>query len=87
MWVRACLQDGNLHIQVRDSGMGISESAIAHVFTKNCSDLSNSSMGLRNVNQRLEHVYGPASRLRIDSATQMGAIITVILQLAKGFSN
>jgi sensor histidine kinase YesM len=68
-----------LRIQVKDNGVGIPKHAIDHVFKPNGSASSNSSLGLRNVNQRMEHIYGPACRIQIDSASHKGTTITVTL--------
>ena len=87
VWIRACQINGELHIHVQDNGVGISEDAIAHVYNNSGSDFSNPSMGLRNVNQRLEHIYGPSSRIRIDSASDRGTTITIHLPLAKDLTN
>ena len=88
VWVHAFHKAGDLHIQVKDNGVGISEAAIAHVHMKRGTDPSNSSMALRNIAQRLEHIYGPASRMCIERcANQTGTIITVILPLAKNLTN
>ncbi len=87
VWVHAGQKNGVLHIQVKDNGIGISEKAIAHVFNKRGSDSANPSMGLRNVNQRLEHIYGPSSGIQIESAFQRGTTITMNLPMAKDLVN
>jgi two-component system sensor histidine kinase LytS len=80
--------NGALQIQVKDNGVGMSSDAIAHVYKSSGADPSNStSMGLRNVNQRLEHIYGPSSRIQIDSAHQQGTTITLTLPMAKDLTN
>lgn len=81
--VHAAQVNGVLQVQVKDNGVGMPSDAIAHVYRNNGADPSNSSMGLRNVNQRLEHIYGPSSRIQIDSADQRGTTITLTLPLAK----
>jgi sensor histidine kinase YesM len=65
----------------------MSSDAIAHVYKNSGADPSNSSMGLRNVNQRLEHIYGPSSSIQIDSAAQQGTTITLTLPMAKDLTN
>lgn len=81
VWVQASINHGALRIQVKDNGIGMSKDAIARVYKENGSDPSNSSMGLRNVNQRLEHIYGPPSRLQIDSLHGKGTTVIVNLPL------
>lgn len=87
VWVHALCKNGSLRIQVKDNGVGISDEAIAHVFQKNGTESSSPSMGLRNVNQRLEHIYGPFSRIRIDNSSQKGTVITINLPLANDLTN
>jgi two-component system sensor histidine kinase LytS len=85
--VQAVRVNGVLQVQVKDNGVGLSSDAIAHVYKKSSSDPSNSSMGLRNVNQRLEHIYGPSSSIQIDSADQQGTTITLASPMAKDLTN
>jgi sensor histidine kinase YesM len=85
--VQAAHVNGVLQIQVKDNGIGMSSDAIAHVYKNSGADPSNSSMGLRNVNQRLEHIYGPSSSIQIDSADQQGTTITLTLPMAKDLTN
>ena len=87
VWVLASLEDGELRIQVRDNGIGMPKSAIAHVYNRNGADQSNLSMALRNINQRLEHIYGPSYSVRIKSAELKGTTITIVIPLAKDLTN
>ena len=87
VWVLASMEHGELRIQVRDNGIGMPKSAIAHVYSKNGADPSNLSMALRNINQRLEHIYGPSYAIRIKSAEHKGTTITIVLPLAKDLTN
>jgi two-component system sensor histidine kinase LytS len=87
VWVHAFCNNGSLKIQVKDNGVGISDEAIAHVYKKSGSESSNPSMGLRNINQRLEHIFGPSSRIQFDNTSQKGTIITVNLPLAEDLTN
>ncbi|MGD9366582.1 MAG: LytS/YhcK type 5TM receptor domain-containing protein [Desulfobacteraceae bacterium] len=87
VWVNATQNDGVLCIKVKDNGVGMPDHAIAQVYKDNGPDGSNASMGLRNVNQRLKHIYGASSRLRIESVKGKGTTVTINLPLAKGLTN
>lgn len=87
VWVQANQENNQLRISVRDDGVGMPENAISHVYKKNGSDPLNSSLGLRNVNQRLEHIYGSDSRIHIDSTHRKGTTITFSLPLASDLIN
>jgi len=81
--VYATRNNGLLSIQVRDNGVGMSEKAIAQVFKKDGREPSNTCIGLRNVNQRLVHIYGPAACLRIKSTNEKGTTVSINLPPAK----
>jgi two-component system, LytTR family, sensor histidine kinase LytS len=79
IWIQAARNNGHLRIQVKDDGVGMEQEVIARVFNQNGTDSDNTSMGLRNVNQRLERIYHPSCRLQIDSQAQRGTTITLDL--------
>lgn len=79
IWIYAKRSNGFLNIQVKDDGVGMPTSAIEQVFKKNGIDQNGRNIGLRNVNQRLENIYGPAYRLQIDSHESEGTTITINL--------
>jgi len=85
--VYATRNNGLLSIQVRDNGVGMSEKAIAQVFKKDGREPSNTCIGLRNVNQRLVHIYGPAACLRIKSTNEEGTTVSINLPPAKKLGN
>ncbi|OGR14838.1 MAG: hypothetical protein A2097_11555 [Desulfobacula sp. GWF2_41_7] len=66
-----------LHVRVIDNGVGIPQEIIDTVFCKNKSEPFYSSMGLKNVNQRLEQIYGPLSRLKIESSKGHGTTVRI----------
>ncbi len=69
--------NGNLSISVEDDGVGMDREVLDRVFSKETGDLEEKSggIGLRNINQRLEHVYGSLNRLKIKSSTLKGTTI------------
>lgn len=85
LWVRASRRQGELYIHVKDDGVGMSEQAIEMIYKKSGLEPLNSSMGLRNVNQRLEHIFGPDSRIKIDSRKMEGTTVSFKLPMGKEF--
>lgn len=81
IWIRASRYNGYLRIQVNDDGVGMSAKAIGKVYKKNSFDQNNLNLGLRNINQRLENIFGPVHRLQIHSLEGNGTTVTVNLPL------
>ena len=87
VWVQAAKKEGLLWIRVRGNRVGISTEAITHTYAKNVSDCLKASLGLRNVNQRQQHIYGLASCLHIESAPNRGTNVTLCLPFAGDLLN
>ncbi len=87
VWVHAVGDNGVARIEVRDDGVGMSKQAMARVNDDNGDTLPNASMGMRNVHQRLEHIYGPCAGLQIESSPERGTTIRVNLPLARDLDN
>jgi two-component system sensor histidine kinase LytS len=79
IWVHATRDNGDLRIRVKDDGQGMSAAAIEKVFAVDGPKHETPGLGLRNVNQRLEHIYGPPYRIQIHSQPQQGTLITLHL--------
>ena len=88
--------DGTLHVLVQDDGVGMAPEHIEKIFSKIGPEDSNGGIGLNNVNQRLERIYGPQYRIRIDSRPELGTSVHLKIpdkhsakqfQQAKAFSN
>ncbi|MBW2095544.1 MAG: sensor histidine kinase [Deltaproteobacteria bacterium] len=69
--------NGELSISVDDDGVGMEKELLRTVFSKEADDPGKNAggIGLRNINQRLEKVYGPQYRLRIKSSPHKGTAI------------
>lgn len=67
--------DGKLHVLVQDDGVGMAPEQIEKIFSKIGLENSNSGIGLNNVNQRLERIYGPQYKIRIDSLPEQGTSV------------
>jgi two-component system sensor histidine kinase LytS len=80
IWVHAGRRNGDLQIRVKDDGVGMSATAIERMFAvEEPSRAGRGGLGLRNVNLRLEQIYGPPYRLQIYSRPQRGTEITLNL--------
>ena len=67
--LRTTNQDGRLHIEIEDNGVGISEEKMPHVYVE--------GIGLSNVRERLRVLYGADFRLEIESRTGQGTVIRI----------
>lgn len=79
VWVLAAHSNGALHIKVKDNGVGMAADAIDRVYKRKGTHSSDSSLGLRNVNQRMEHIYGISSQIQIESVLGIGTTVTLTL--------
>ena len=69
----ASRRNGSLTVIVADTGVGIAPAERETLFER--------GVGLSNVNRRLIHLYGPASKLRIDSAAGQGTTVSFSIPL------
>jgi len=71
--------NGDLNISVEDDGVGMDGQVLDRIFSKEADDLGKDAggIGLRNINQRLERVYGPQYRLKIRSIPQEGTSVRI----------
>jgi len=64
IWLRAKLDSGMLMIEIEDDGEGIPEAKLAQLFEQ--------GIGISNVNERLEVLYGETYRIWVDSRVGEG---------------
>jgi two-component system, LytTR family, sensor kinase len=69
IYLRTSNRDGRLHIEIADSGVGISEEKLPHVYVE--------GIGLSNVRERLRVLYGTDFRLEIESHEGQGTTIRI----------
>jgi len=67
--LRTTTQDGRLHIEIEDNGVGISEEKMPHVYVE--------GIGLSNVRERLHVLYGADFNLEIQSRPGEGTVIRI----------
>lgn len=66
---------GELHISVQDDGIGIEPKLVDHLLRKNRLEDHNGGIGIKNINQRLEQIYGPQYRMVMDSRPERGTTV------------
>ena len=73
------LVDDNIVITIEDNGLGINEDKL-ELLKKELIEYdirSNSSIGLRNVNERIKLIYGRLYGISLDSTVGVGTIVTI----------
>lgn len=75
--ISASLKGGNLHLQVRDTGIGMTSETLEEVRRGTIS----TGIGLSNVSERLKNIYGPDCILTIDSIYGEGTSVSFAVPL------
>ena len=83
--IYAYMEGDNLRISVSDNGMGMMpkqlEAVRKNIREKQITEehIQEGGIGLQNVQQRLQLVYGPAAGLEIESEWEEGTRVTVVI--------
>lgn len=75
-------EDKNIKLIVKDNGIGMTEERLNGLFNKDSSK-DNSSIGLKNINERLINKYGKEYALKIHSKLNQGTVATIIIPKMK----
>lgn len=77
--ITAWQEGGDLYIQVEDDGVGMTEEAISHILKEDYSmkKRGHTSIGMVNVNRRIQMIYGQDYGLLIQSVLGAGTKMTV----------
>lgn len=67
--------DNHLLLQVEDNGLGIDPARLAEILSPE--QTNNTAIGLRNINGRLQTLYGEAHRLVIESEIERGTCVQI----------
>lgn len=67
--------NGMLHVLVQDDGIGMDSEYIEKSLSKNGLEDSTGGIGLNNINQRMERIYGPQYRIQINSRPEQGTSV------------
>jgi len=69
--------NSELHVSVRDDGVGMNKKQSEDIFRKNNLEYSSEGIGLKNINQRMEQMYGPQYKIVIESGMESGTIVNL----------
>ncbi len=73
--VKVSKLNSELHVSVRDDGVGMNKKQSEGIFRRNNMEYSSDGIGLKNINQRMEQIYGPQYKIVIDSGLELGTTI------------
>ena len=74
--------DSELHVSVQDDGVGMNKKQSEDLFKKNNLKYSSEGIGLKNINQRMEQIYGPQYKIGIDSSMESGTTVNLRIPMA-----
>lgn len=84
--IEAYAEDGVLHINVMDNGVGMDEEAVARLYRIMCgtnpgikNEYNWQSIGLKNVNDRIKYLYGEAYGIEITSTVGIGTNVHILM--------
>ncbi|WP_346930413.1 sensor histidine kinase [Clostridium sp.] len=75
--IKACIEEKNLIILVKDNGPGISDEDIEKIFSKEKDVNKFSKVGLNNVNQRIKLYCGEEYGINIGNRSKLGTYVKV----------
>ena len=64
-----------LHIIIQDDGIGMDEKQSENIFRKSSINNNSLGIGLKNINKRMEQIYGPQYKIVIDNTMESGTNI------------
>lgn len=71
--IGGCVRNGNLHLEVRDDGMGFEASG----------DRTREGIGLSNTRERITKIYGTSGQLSLRSARGRGVSVAIVIPFRK----
>ena len=78
--IRIYDKDGNIGIDVADNGLGMTQEKIDYIMhNKVVSSKRGSGIGVRNVNERIQLIYGEEYGITIASELDEGTTATIII--------
>lgn len=79
--INAGISDNKLVFEVRDNGFGINPKKLEHILEEKPS--TKSGIGVNNVNQRIQLMYGTEYGLQFESEPDEGTTVRIVLPLIK----
>ena len=85
IWIRGYHRDGNLLIEIRDNGVGMDAAKINEDLRRNSLERveTGNSIGILNVNARIEKAFGADYGLSVESVENEGTTVTITLPIRK----
>jgi two-component system, LytTR family, sensor kinase len=74
--------NSELHVSVQDDGVGMNKKQSDNIFRKNNLEYSSEGIGLKNINQRMQQIYGPQYKIVIDSGLESGTTVNLRIPMA-----
>lgn len=74
--LRAARDNGNLRVEIEDDGVGMEKARVEDILNGEGDYAGEDHVGVRNCHRRLEQIYGPKHKLRIDSKPGKGTKVT-----------
>jgi two-component system sensor histidine kinase LytS len=74
-------EEGHLHVEVRDDGIGMAPSQVETLFDKTRLDSRSGGIGVRNCFQRLEQMFGPSYLPSVASSPGQGTKVDFLLPM------
>ena len=77
--IEGCCQEGNIHIQITDNGIGISPERLKHIMSGQAGQENGKKhhIGLMNTFLRMKYTYGEQYGLEIQSTVGKGTTVTI----------
>jgi two-component system sensor histidine kinase LytS len=70
-----------LHIIVQDDGIGMDEKQSKNIFNKSSINNNSPGIGLKNINKRMEQIYGPQYKLVMNSKQDSGTTVKLMIPM------
>ena len=71
-----------LHIVVQDDGIGMNKKQSKNLFKKSSINNNSPGIGLKNINKRMEQIYGPQYKLVVNSKQDSGTTVKLMVPMA-----
>lgn len=82
--IKAEDQSGSIRVRISDDGAGMTSGVMEHLFDTSNTSGEGAGIGIKNIQQRLTHLYGPEGGLYYESAPGQGTVVTLSIPCRKG---
>ncbi|HEY5562432.1 MAG TPA: sensor histidine kinase [Clostridiaceae bacterium] len=82
IWIYGKRVDNNIHLCIKDNGVGMDEHQLETILTKkNDNNLKSGGVAISNVHQRLQLFYGKDYGLKFESELGKGTTVTIVIPI------